>query len=86
MKELLIQLTVRAFRERLSVCECASFHFCFKGGMWDSILLVPDHSLSFHSVRFEIKANYKAKASHNNTVCNEYALLGDKALTHQTIS
>ena len=30
---------------RLSVCECA---FGFEVGMWDLIVLVPDHCLSFY--------------------------------------
>ena len=29
------------------VCVCASFPFEFGGKMWDSIVLVPDHCLSF---------------------------------------
>ena len=31
---------MRVFRERLSICVCASFHFGFEGGMWDSIILI----------------------------------------------
>ena len=27
---------------------CASFHVDFWGGMWDLIVLVPDHYLSFY--------------------------------------
>ena len=45
-KELFIRLTVRVFRERLSICVCASFPFGFEGWMWDLIVLVPDHCLS----------------------------------------
>ena len=33
--------------ESLSICMCASFSFGFDGGMWDLIVLVPDHCLSF---------------------------------------
>ena len=32
----------------LSIWVCASFSFCFEGGMWDMIVLVPDHCLSFY--------------------------------------
>ena len=39
-KELFIRLTVCVFRERSPVCVCASFPFCFEGGMWDLIVLV----------------------------------------------
>ena len=46
-KELFIRFTVRVFREYLSICVCASFLFCFEGGMLDSIVLVPHHCLSF---------------------------------------
>ena len=38
---------MRVLRGRLSFCECA-FPFGFEGGMWDSIVLVPDHCLSFY--------------------------------------
>ena len=46
MKDLLILLTVHVFRERSSVCVCASVSF--EGGVWDLIILVPDHCLSFY--------------------------------------
>ena len=32
----------------LSICECASFPFGFENGLWDLIVLVPDHCLSFY--------------------------------------
>ena len=32
------------------VCVCASFPFGFEGGMWDLIVLVPDHCLSFYFI------------------------------------
>ena len=47
-KELLDRFTVRVLRERLSICVCASFTFGSEGGMWDSIVLVHDHYLSFY--------------------------------------
>ena len=31
----------------LALCVCASFSFDFDGGLWDLIVLVPDHCLSF---------------------------------------
>lgn len=38
----------RVVRERLSVCFfCATFPVGSEGGMWDLILLLPDHFLSF---------------------------------------
>ena len=36
------------FRERLSICVYASFPFGFEAGMWDLIVLVPDHCPSFY--------------------------------------
>ena len=36
--ELFIRFTVRIFRERVSLCVCASFPFCFEGGVWDLIV------------------------------------------------
>ena len=40
-----MQITVRAFRKRSSVCLCVSFPFGFEGWIWDLIVLVPDHCL-----------------------------------------
>ena len=45
---MLIWFTVHVFRDYLSVCECASFPFGFEIWVWDLILLVPDHCLSFY--------------------------------------
>ena len=42
---------VRIFRERLSVCMCASFLCGFEGGMWDLIVLIPDYCLSIYIVK-----------------------------------
>ena len=36
------------FRGRLSICVCASFPFGFACGMWDLIVLIPDHCLSIN--------------------------------------
>ena len=46
-KELFIRFTVHAFRELLSIYVCTSFPFGFEGGMWDLIVIIPDHSLPF---------------------------------------
>ena len=37
-QELFVRCTVRVFRERLSVYECASSPFGFKDGVWDLIV------------------------------------------------
>ena len=42
LKRALIRLTVRSFRNRLSMCESASFILGFEGGMF------LDHCLSFN--------------------------------------
>ena len=49
-EELFIRFSVRVFRERLSICVCASVFFGLEGGMWDLdlIVFVPDHCLSVY--------------------------------------
>ena len=38
----------------VSVCTYASFPFAFEGGMWDLIVLAPDHCLSFYLDSWEL--------------------------------
>ena len=47
-KELFIRFTASAFRKLLSIYVFSYFPFGFEGGMWDLILSVPDHFLSFY--------------------------------------
>ena len=47
-KGLFIQLTVREFRDRLSICVYASFPFSFEGWMLDLIVFSSDHRLSIN--------------------------------------
>ena len=47
-KELFIRFTARAFRRLLSVYVFSYFTFAFEGRMWDVIVSVPDHCLSFY--------------------------------------
>ena len=47
-KELFIRFTASAFRKLPSVCVFGSFPFGFEGRMWDMIVSVPDHCLSFY--------------------------------------
>ena len=42
------EFTVRAFRKLLSIYVFSYFPFGFKGRIWDLILSVPDHCLSFY--------------------------------------
>ena len=46
-KELFIRFTALVFRECLSIRVCSSFPFCFEDGMWELIVLIPDHCLTF---------------------------------------
>ena len=41
---------MRVYRKSLSICVCAAFPFGFEGWIWDLIVLVPDHCLSFYLV------------------------------------
>ena len=47
-KELFIRFTVRAFRKLLSIYVFSYFPFGFESRVWDLIVSVPDHSLSFY--------------------------------------
>ena len=47
MKELFIRFTASAFRKLLSINVFSYFPFGFEGRMWDLIVSVPDHCLSF---------------------------------------
>ena len=47
-KEVFIRFTARAFRELLSIYIFSYFSFGFEGRIWDLIVSVPDHCLSFY--------------------------------------
>ena len=47
-KELFIRFAASALRKLLSVCVFIYFPFGFEGRMWDLIVSVPDHCLSFY--------------------------------------
>ena len=49
-KELFIRFTVSAFRKLPSIYVFSYFPFGFEGRMWDLIVSVPDHCLSFYFV------------------------------------
>ena len=48
VKELFIQFTARTFRQVLSVYLFSYFPFGFESRIWDLIVSVPDHCLSFY--------------------------------------
>ena len=50
-KELFIRFTASAFRKLLSIYIFSYFPFGFEGRMWDLIVSVPDHCLSFYFSR-----------------------------------
>ena len=43
-KELLIQITLWCF---VDFCQVFAGNFCFEGGLWGLIVLIPDHSYLF---------------------------------------
>ena len=47
-KELFIRFNARAFRKMLSIYVFSYFPFGFEGRIWDLIVSVPDHCLSFN--------------------------------------
>ena len=49
-KELFIRFTASAFRKLPSIYVFSYFPFGFEGRMWDLIVSVPDHCLSFYFV------------------------------------
>ena len=49
-KELFIRFTASAFRKLLSIYVFSCFPLGFEGRMWDLIVSVPDHCLSFYFV------------------------------------
>ena len=58
--QLFIRFALRAFREQLSLCVILSFLLFFWDGMWDLIVLIPEHCLSFYFLqKLQLnKANY----------------------------
>ena len=57
-KELFIQFTTSAFRKLLSIYVFSYFSFGFEDMMWDLIVSVPDHCLSFYFTTHYQKADY----------------------------
>ena len=60
---------MRVLRGRLSSCECASLPFGSGGGMWDLIVLVPDHCLSFS---FEYSVKFLRNLTYNITLLTDF--------------
>ena len=51
--ELFIRFTASAFRKLPSIYVFSYFPFGFEGRMWDLIVSVPDHCLSFYFTNFK---------------------------------
>ena len=67
-KELFIRFTASAFCKLLSIYVFSCFPFGFEGRMWDLIVSVPDHCLSFY---FSHKiSNLKEKVLNELHTCN----------------
>ena len=54
-KELSILFTASAFRKLPSIYVFSYFPFGFEGRMWDLIVSVPDHCLSFYFSIYKIR-------------------------------
>ena len=68
-KELFIRFTASAFRKLLSVYVFSYFPFGFEGRMWDLIVSVPGHCLSFNFT------NHKDYLLYNQSYTREKILL-----------
>ena len=55
MKELFIRFAVCVFCDRLSIFVCASFPL-FEGRMWDLLVKVPGHFLSYFVILYMLSA------------------------------
>ena len=63
-KKLFIQFTLRVrFVNVIKFCVCHSFPFGILGGMWDMIVLIPDHCLSIY-FNFPILCNNNIPSSY----------------------
>ena len=51
-KEMFVWFIMCVYLERLSICVC--FPFWFEAGMWDLIVLIPDHCFSIYFTLFLI--------------------------------
>ena len=47
---------MHVFSERLSICVFPSVPFGFDGGMWDLVIIFPDHCLSIYLEAIQRKA------------------------------
>ena len=70
-KELFIRFTARAFRKLRSIYVFSYFPFGFEGRMWDLIVSVPNHCLSFYLQCILVSQN----TDHTEICFNDDALI-----------
>ena len=69
-KTLFILFAASAFRKLSSIYVFSYFPFGFEGRIWDLIVSVPDHCLSFYSDPFwDVSENLLAFATEKHTSC-----------------
>ena len=74
-KELFIRFTARAFRKLLSFYVFNYFPFRFEGRIWDLIVSVPDHCLSFYFTKFWDNCRLMKTVFRRNILIRTYDLL-----------
>ena len=73
-KELFIRFTARAFRKLLSFYVLSHFLFGFEGKMWDLIVSVPDHWLSFYYPGDRLELLPSLRTENQNYESGEHAI------------
>ena len=66
-----VRCTASAFRKLLSVHIFSNFPFGFEGRMWDLIVSVPDHCLSFcfeNNILYEYQSGFRKACSKDTFV------------------
>ena len=66
---LFILFAASAFRKLSSIYVFSYFPFGFEGGIWDLIVLVPDHCLSFYITRTSIVSMGESLVSQRQIPC-----------------
>ena len=82
-KELFIRFTASAFRKLPSIYVFSYFPFGFEGRMWDLIVSVPDHCLSFYfdwfNAYFEVDFKVVQEANGDYLAAVRIAMINDAA-------
>ena len=75
MKELFILFAASAFRKLSSVYVFSYFPFGFEGRIWDLIVSVPDHCLSFYFNSFMPLTDQSITIKHIFSQCNIFVFI-----------